>query len=141
MSDRKLKYLFNPLQKEPQQLKAEFVVRTAVFNQLFEEIQEDLMQHPPQHYMILGQRGMGKTTLLLHLKYAVLEDEKLNKWLLPVLFNEEQYSMPDLAAFFEHIPQDSRRDGRVLWGTGRKERLCQSLTGAGGSLPSCPLGP
>ena len=86
MSDRKLKYLFNPLQKEPKQLKAEFVVRTAVFNQLFEEIQEDLMQHPPQHYMILGQRGMGKTTLLLHLKYAVLEDEKLNKWLLPVLF-------------------------------------------------------
>ncbi|MBB3841722.1 hypothetical protein FHS57_005751 [Runella defluvii] len=103
MSDRKLKYLFNPPQKEPQQLKAEFVVRTAVFNQLFEEIQEDLMQHPPQHYMILGQRGMGKTTLLLRLKYAVLEDEKLNKWLLPVLFNEEQYSMPDLAAFFEHI--------------------------------------
>lgn len=103
MSDRKLKYLFNPPQKEPKQLKAEFVVRTAVFNQLFEEIQEDLMQHPPQHYMILGQRGMGKTTLLLRLKYAVLEDEKLNKWLLPVLFNEEQYSMPDLAAFFEHI--------------------------------------
>lgn len=103
MSDRKLKYLFNPPQKEPQQLKAEFVVRTAVFNQLFEEIQEDLMQHPPQHYMILGQRGMGKTTLLLRLKYAVLEDEKLKKWLLPVLFNEEQYSMPDLAAFFEHI--------------------------------------
>lgn len=103
MSDRKLKYLFNPPQKEPNQLKAEFVVRTAVFNQLFEEIQEDLMQHPPQHYMILGQRGMGKTTLLLRLKYAVLEDEKLNKWLLPVLFNEEQYSMPDLAAFFEHI--------------------------------------
>lgn len=103
MSDRKLKYLFNPPQKEPEQLKAEFVVRTAVFNQLFEEIQEDLMQHPPQHYMILGQRGMGKTTLLLRLKYAVLEDEKLSKWLLPVLFNEEQYSMPDLAAFFEHI--------------------------------------
>ncbi|MEI7583683.1 hypothetical protein [Runella sp.] len=103
MSDKKLKYLFNPPQKEPLQLKAEFVVRTAVFEQLFTDIQEDTMQHPPQHYMILGQRGMGKTTLLLRLKYAVLDDEKLNKWLIPVLFNEEQYSMPDLAAFFEHI--------------------------------------
>ncbi|RDB07537.1 ATP-binding protein [Runella aurantiaca] len=103
MSDKKLKYLFNPPQKEPLQLKAEFVVRTADFEQLFTDIQEDTMQHPPQHYMILGQRGMGKTTLLLRLKYAVLDDEKLNQWLLPVLFNEEQYSMPDLAAFFEHI--------------------------------------
>ena len=103
MSDKKLKYRFNPLQKEPRQLKAEFVVRTAVFEQLFTDIQEDTMLYPPQHYMILGQRGMGKTTLLLRLKYAVLDDEKLKKWLLPVLFNEEQYSMPDLAAFFEHI--------------------------------------
>jgi hypothetical protein len=103
MSDKKLKYLFNPPQKDPLQLKAEFVVRTAVFEQLFTDIQEDTMQHPPPHYMILGQRGMGKTTLLLRLKYAVLDDEKLNQWLLPVLFNEEQYSMPDLAAFFEHI--------------------------------------
>lgn len=103
MSDKKLKYLFNPPQKEPQQLIAEFVVRTVIFEQIFADIQEDLMQHPPQHYMILGQRGMGKTTLLLRLKYAVLEDEQLSKWLLPVLFNEEQYSMPDLAAFFEHI--------------------------------------
>lgn len=103
MSDKKLKYLFNPPQKDPLQLKVEFVVRTAIFEQLFTDIQEDTMQHPPQHYMILGQRGMGKTTLLLRLKYAVLDDEKLSQWLLPVLFNEEQYSMPDLAAFFEHI--------------------------------------
>jgi hypothetical protein len=103
MSERKLKYLFNPPQKDPNLLKAEFVVRTAIFEQIFADIQEDTMQKAPQHYMILGQRGMGKTTMLLRLKYAVLDDEKLNNWLLPVLFNEEQYSMPDLASFFEHI--------------------------------------
>lgn len=103
MSDRKLKYLFNPDQKDPKTLKAEFVVRTTIFEQIFADIQEDTMQNPPQHYMLLGQRGMGKTTMLLRLKYAVLDDEKLNKWLLPILFNEEQYSMPDLASFFEHI--------------------------------------
>lgn len=103
MSDKKLKYLFNPPQKEPQLLKAEFVVRTAIFEQIFADIQEDTMQKPPQHYMILGQRGMGKTTLLLRLKYAVEDDKNLKSWLLPVVFNEEQYSMPDLAAFFEHI--------------------------------------
>lgn len=103
MSDRKLKYLFNPDQKDPKTLKAEFVVRTTIFEQIFADIQEDTMQNPPQHYMLLGQRGMGKTTMLLRLKYAVLDDENLNKWLLPILFNEEQYSMPDLASFFEHI--------------------------------------
>jgi hypothetical protein len=103
MSERKLKYLFNPVQKDAQQLKAEFVVRTAIFDQIFSDIQDDKMQNPPQHYMILGQRGMGKTTLLLRLKYAVLDDENLKSWLLPVLFNEEQYAMSDLASFFEHI--------------------------------------
>ena len=103
MSDRKLTYLFNPPQKDPRTLKAEFVVRTEIFTSLFTDIQEDTMQKPPQHYMILGQRGMGKTTMLLRLKYAIEEDEKLNNWLLPIMFNEEQYSMPDLASFFEHI--------------------------------------
>ncbi|PWK28590.1 hypothetical protein LV89_00794 [Arcicella aurantiaca] len=105
MSETKLKYLFNPTQKDARQLKAEFVVRTAIFNQIFTDIQEDAMQKPPQHYMILGQRGMGKTTLLLRLKYAVQDDENLQKWLLPVVFNEEQYAMSDLASFFEHIAQ------------------------------------
>jgi hypothetical protein len=103
MSEKKLKYLFNPEQKEPKQLKAEFVVRTEIFEQLFKEIKEDKMSNPPQHYMLLGQRGMGKTTLLLRLKYAVQEDENLNKWLIPIIFNEEQYAMQDLASFFEQI--------------------------------------
>jgi hypothetical protein len=103
MSDRKLTYLFNPPQKDPRTLKAEFVVRTEIFISLFTDIQEDTMQKPPQHYMILGQRGMGKTTMLLRLKYAIEEDETLNNRLLPVMFNEEQYSMPDLSSFFEHI--------------------------------------
>ena len=103
MSETKLKYLFNPTQKDARQLKAEFVVRTAIFEQIFTDIQEDAMQKPPQHYMILGQRGMGKTTLLLRLKYAIQDDENLQKWLLPVVFNEEQYAMNDLASFFEHI--------------------------------------
>jgi hypothetical protein len=103
MSERNHTYLFNPLQKDPKTLKAEFVVRTAIFEQIFTDIQSDMMQKPPQHYMLLGQRGMGKTTMLLRLKYAIEDDETLNKWLLPIVFNEEQYSMPDLASFFEHI--------------------------------------
>ena len=105
MSELKLKYLFNPTQKDARQLKAEFVVRTAIFEQIFTDIQQDMMQKPPQHYMILGQRGMGKTTFLLRLKYAIEDDENLKKWLLPIIFNEEQYAMSDLASFFEHIAQ------------------------------------
>lgn len=103
MSDRKHTYLFNPPQKDPRVLKAEFVVRTAIFEEIFADIQSDSMQNPPQHYMLLGQRGMGKTTMLLRLKYAIEDDASLNKWLLPIIFNEEQYAMPDLASFFEHI--------------------------------------
>ena len=113
MSERKHTYLFNPLQKDPKTLKAEFVVRTAIFEQIFTDIQSDMMQKPPQHYMLLGQRGMGKTTMLLRLKYAIEDDENLNKWLLPIVFNEEQYSMPDLASFFEHIAKILAEDHPV----------------------------
>jgi hypothetical protein len=98
-------YLFTPAQKDANQLKAEFVIRKDVFEQIFSDIKEDKMEHPPQHFMILGQRGMGKTTLLLRLKYAIEDEEILNNWLLPVIFNEEQYAMSDLASFFEHIAE------------------------------------
>ena len=98
-------YLFTPAEKDVNQFKAEFVVRKDVFEQIYSDIKEDKMEHPPQHFMILGQRGMGKTTLLLRLKYAIEDDKSLNTWLLPLIFNEEQYAMSDLALFFEHIAE------------------------------------
>ena len=49
------------------------------------------MEHPEQHFLIEGQRGTGKTTLLLRLSYEVENDAALNTWLIPVVLKEEVY--------------------------------------------------
>jgi Cdc6-like AAA superfamily ATPase len=65
-----------------------FVVRRKTFRQLFREIKRANMKYPEQHFLIEGQRGMGKTTLLLRLSYEIENDEVLNCWLIPVVLKE-----------------------------------------------------
>lgn len=95
--------LYNPDKKNKQLFIEEFVVRTSIFDDLFKDIQTGKMKYPEQHYLLLGQRGSGKTTLLNRLKYAIEDDSKLNKWLVPILFNEEQYHIIELVNVWENI--------------------------------------
>jgi hypothetical protein len=96
-------FLYNPDRKYKHTLIDEFVIRTKIFTEIFRDIQSGDMKYPEQHYLLQGQRGTGKTTLLLRLKYAVEDDPSLNKWLIPVLFNEEQYHIGELSDLWEQI--------------------------------------
>ncbi len=80
-----------------------FVVRQEVFEEIFEELVEADYSVPNQHYIIIGQRGQGKTTLLRKLKIEVEKDKKLSKFLLPVKFSEEQYRVRQLCRFWEEV--------------------------------------
>lgn len=98
-------FIYNPDRKSKAQLIAEFVVRKKVFASIFKDLETGAMQQPEQHYLLVGQRGTGKTTLLTRLKYAVEDSPQLNKWLLPVMFAEEQYNITELANLWENIAQ------------------------------------
>lgn len=100
MSESKL---YNPASQSKDWLIEHFVVRTKVFEKIFKDIKEGDMKYPEQHYLIQGQRGMGKTTLLLRLKYEVENTPKLNKWLIPVFFNEESYDLTSLSNLWEKL--------------------------------------
>jgi hypothetical protein len=95
--------LYNPDKKNKQQFIEEFVVRTSIFDEVFKDIQTGKMKHPEQHYLLLGQRGSGKTTILNRIKYAIEDDVKLNKWIIPIVFNEEQYHIIELVNIWENI--------------------------------------
>ena len=85
--------LYNPQIQDRAQLKDSFVVRLDIFKRLFRELLQSKMQYPEQHYLIQGDPGTGKTTLLLRLSYAVENDAELSQWLIPIVFNEEEYGL------------------------------------------------
>ncbi|RZK25980.1 MAG: NACHT domain-containing protein, partial [Flavobacterium sp.] len=95
--------LYNPASLNKEDLISSFVVRTKTFEKIYKDIKGSDMHYPEKHYIIQGQRGMGKTTLLLRLKYEVEKDDKLNKWLIPVFFNEETYDVNSLAGLWEKL--------------------------------------
>ncbi len=93
--------LYNPHHQNKQQLIDRFVVRQKRFKSLFKDIREASMEVPEQHMVIVGQRGMGKTSLLLRLSYAIEDEPSLKDWLVPIVFNEEQYSIGGLFGLWE----------------------------------------
>ncbi|MEM6634071.1 MAG: hypothetical protein AAF694_30625 [Bacteroidota bacterium] len=102
MSDKSLlAHLYNPHQLSKDALNEGFIVRGVKFRKLYREISESMMIYPEQHYLIVGQRGMGKTTLLLRLSYEIESDPKLNSWLVPIVFTEEVYGVQHLYSLWE----------------------------------------
>jgi hypothetical protein len=96
--------IYNPANQTKEELIANFVVRLKEFHTIFDVIKKDGMKKtPPQHFIIQGPRGSGKTTLLLRFFYAVADDKKLEKFLIPVIFDEEQYNIRTLFKFWEEI--------------------------------------
>ncbi len=96
---RKKRFLFNPDEETKEMLIATFAIRKDIFQKIFKIIKSSSRDTAPQHFLLVGQRGMGKTTLLLRLKYEMENDPELNQYLLPVRFSEEQYQigcLPDL---------------------------------------------
>ena len=95
--------LYNPATQSDEEIISNFVVRLKEFNELLSAVKTDKMENPPQHYIIQGQRGYGKTMLLLRLNLAIKTDKELNTWLIPVMFDEEQYSISTLAKLWEEV--------------------------------------
>ncbi len=98
--------LYNPHEQSKEELIAGFVVRLKTFASLFQEIKDSDMRYPEQSYLIEGQRGMGKTTLLLRLSYEIENDTELNNWIIPLVFKEESYwGVNRLFKLWEHCAE------------------------------------
>ncbi len=92
---------YNPANQSRRELIDNFVVRTALFRDIFEDVKHSEMTHPEQHYIIQGIRGQGKTTLLLRIAYEIENDAELQRRIIPVVFNEEHYHITRLFKLWE----------------------------------------
>lgn len=113
--------LYNPHEQSKEQLIESFVVRHEVFYMLLREIRSSNMTKPEQHYLIEGQRGMGKTTLLLRLSYEIENDHDLQEWLIPVVLKEEAYyGIRHLYRLWETVAQELEEKNKVFSGLVKK---------------------
>jgi tetratricopeptide (TPR) repeat protein len=114
--------LYNPALLPPHVLLAEFTARRPLLNSLIEIIRHNPPAKPLQHALLVGARGMGKTTTLWAVAYTVQADPELSQQWLPVVFDEESRRVGDLADFWleavrqwEHAAKDPEdRTQRLL---------------------------
>lgn len=93
--------LYNPAMLAPEQLLAEFTARQTTLDRLVDVVRNNQPGHPPQHALISGPRGMGKTTLLWAVAHTItLREPELAKQWQPVPFDEESRRIGDLADFW-----------------------------------------
>ena len=93
--------IYNPANQTPDELIKNFVVRTKIFREIFDDVANSDMKYPEQHYIIQGVRGQGKTTLLLRLAYEIDKNKSLRQRIIPIVFNEEQYNITRLFKLWE----------------------------------------
>ena len=109
--------LYNPHEQTKEQLIASFVVRSDVFQTLFRSIQKLDTSQPGTPYLVEGQRGMGKTTLLLRLSYEIENDPTLQSWLIPIALKEEAfYGIRRLCALWETVAQELEERDKAFAG-------------------------
>ena len=99
-----MSFVYNPDNQTDEELRDRFVIRTQEFKRLLTDISDADLAHSPQHYLIIGQRGTGKTSLLLRLKSEIQQHADLTP-LLAVQFAEEQYGIFDLCGLWEKVAE------------------------------------
>ena len=92
--------LYNPAQLAPNELKASFIARQEMLEELLRVIRQEKPGRPCQHFLLIGTRGMGKTTLGLRFLLSIEENPELAALWQVVAFDEESYGIGDLADFW-----------------------------------------
>jgi hypothetical protein len=90
---------FNPGRLSDEEIEQFFITRIPFFQYLFEKIVSERSKSIPQHYLVIGQRGMGKTSLLMRIAAELRKDPFIKKF-IALSFPEEQYNVDRLSKFW-----------------------------------------
>ncbi|MDZ4255675.1 MAG: hypothetical protein U1A72_24165 [Sulfuritalea sp.] len=92
--------LYNPRLWHANEVRAYYVARPALLDRIVDDLKREDANTHPQHRLIVGLRGMGKSTLLRRIAVAVEDNAQLNASWLPLSFPEEQYNVASLGDFW-----------------------------------------
>jgi tetratricopeptide (TPR) repeat protein len=120
--------IYNPALLKKDDLIRGFVARQATLERLLDDLRRESEATTPQHHLIVGQRGFGKTMLLRRLGFAVEDDPILGPHWMPLVFPEEQYNVANLGDFWLNCA-DALSDALDRWGnTGLAEKVDRKVT-------------
>jgi len=91
--------IFTPGRQTDDELKAAYIARTDLLESILEDIVTTRLGGIPQHHLVIGQRGMGKTTLLGRIAVA-LREAPHSAHFIPLSFPEEQWTIDRLSALW-----------------------------------------
>lgn len=92
--------IYNPRLWQANEVRAYYVARPGLLNRIVDDLKREAPASRPQHRLIVGLRGMGKSTLLRRLAVAIEDDVELDAHWLPLSFPEEQYNVARLSDFW-----------------------------------------
>jgi tetratricopeptide (TPR) repeat protein len=91
--------IFTPGRQTDGELKAAYIARTDLLERILEDITATRSGGIPQHHLVIGQRGIGKTTLLRRIDVALREPPQAASF-IPLTFPEEQWTIDRLSALW-----------------------------------------
>ena len=94
---------YNPHLWQPEELKAIFVARYQELERIVKQVTNTPADQVPQHMLITGNRGMGKSTLLHRVALEIEADNNTSQDWISVRFPEEQYTVSKLAELWSNI--------------------------------------
>ena len=94
---------YNPHLWGDDELRSIFVARTRELAELLDRLRQTPVGSAPQHVLVVGQRGMGKTTLLRRLALGVRDDLELSPLWIALTFPEEQFTVSTLAELWSNV--------------------------------------
>ncbi|CAO3460206.1 hypothetical protein [Azospirillum argentinense] len=83
----------------------QFVARRDLLDLLLNSLRALVHEGESEHQIIIGQRGMGKSSLLRRVAIGVMRDDNLRAHLIPLRFREEQYNVIALNTFWRNCSE------------------------------------
>jgi len=125
--------VYNPQAIPEAEFLARYSVRLDLTDKLLRTILSNGLEDEPEHAIVQGQRGQGKTSLLRRIQIALRDNRETRDWLIPLLFREELYGVTSLCRLWEEAASLLRdRPGferlpdaiEAVWETPHYEKDC-----------------
>jgi tetratricopeptide (TPR) repeat protein len=114
---------YNPAFLGDEALIRSFVARTSELERILEVLRENT-SGSNQHLLVIGPRGIGKTTLVLRTAAEIRADESLGARWYPVVYGEETYQVSSAGEFWlEALFHIGQQTGDARWQQAYEELL------------------